>query len=83
MEIDCGNAFIELDCQWKQLLAGYNWYTFNLINIEIENDIIMGGYECTFVLLGFSIRWRWNHTETEMMKGCLDTMKDLENDDEN
>jgi len=33
-----------------------NWYTWNLINIEIENDVQCGHYEIQFVLLGLGLR---------------------------
>ncbi len=34
----------------------YNWYTWNLINIEIENDVQCGHYEIQLVLLGLGLR---------------------------
>jgi hypothetical protein len=33
--------------------------------MEVEWDKMMGGIECSLVLLGFGIRVRWNYTETE------------------
>jgi hypothetical protein len=73
------SSFITFYNDWEQLFGGCNWYTFTGINIEIENDKMMGGYEFTFIILGLGFRWRWNHTETEATKSCKDAIKDIEN----
>jgi len=57
----------------------YNWNTWQLINIEIENDTWLGGLEFTFVLLCCGIRIRipienpkskknWNEINKSMKK---------------
>ncbi len=48
---------------WKR----FNWNTWQFINIEFENDIIMGGYEFRFVFLCCGIRIRIPH-ETKKSK---------------
>ena len=54
--------------EWKQLyepliLKGtkYNWITFHPIHIMLEDDIMSGGYEFEFIVMGFGIRTRWNY----------------------
>jgi len=59
--------FIEFIEEWSQLFGGQNWYTCTFLRLELENDKIMGGYEATFIILGVGLRWRWNHTQTELM----------------
>jgi hypothetical protein len=48
---------------WKH----YNWNVWQFINIEFENDIWLGGYEFSFVLLCCGIRIRIPH-ETKKSK---------------
>lgn len=57
-------AFVHACCDWH--FSGYNWYTFDIIEISIENDTMMGAFEATFKLFGVGFRWRWNHSETEL-----------------
>lgn len=71
------NWFIEPIQQWSQLWETCNWYDYDLIWIRFENDIIMGGYEATFIILGLGFRWRWNHTVTEDMEYCLDAIESI------
>lgn len=73
------NSFVTFYNDWVQIFGKCNWYTFTGINIEFENDIAMGGYEFTFVILGLGFRYRWNYTEIEMTKSCNDAIKDIEN----
>jgi hypothetical protein len=51
---------IEFVNDWRQLVGSWNWYTFTLINIEFENDVMTHGYEFYFVILGLGIRIRYN-----------------------
>lgn len=71
------NWWIDFIEQYSQFLGGCNWYTFNPIFIEFEDDRSMGGVEFTFVILGLGFRWRWNYTETPKMKEIQQMMKDI------
>jgi len=59
-----GNFFVIFINQWDQLInfKQYNWteWSWFIIRISYENDIIMGGYELEFVLLGLGVRFRYN-----------------------
>ena len=63
--IERGTWFVEFFEQWSQFFGRCNWYTFHPVHFEVENDKILGGIEATIIVLGFGLRWRWNHTETE------------------
>lgn len=66
-----GNWLVEFIEQWSQFFTNCNWYTFNPLHVEFEDDRAMGGVEITVILLGVGIRWRWNHTETEARAGIV------------
>jgi hypothetical protein len=51
---------IEFINDWAQFHGTWNWYTFTLINIEFENDVMCHGYEFYFVILGLGFRIRYN-----------------------
>lgn len=44
--------------QWSQLFKNYNWKTYQLFNLEFENDYAMHGIEITIVLFLFGLRIR-------------------------
>lgn len=69
--------FIE---QYSQFLGGCNWYTFNPIFIEFEDDRIMGGVAFTFIILGLGFRWRYNYKETPTMKKIRKSIEEIKND---
>jgi len=50
------------------LYKRYNWNTWQFINIEFENDIVLGAYEFTFVLLCCGIRIRIPHQTKKSKK---------------
>lgn len=57
--------------QWHQLFEEYNWYTFDIIQLSIENDMKMtGGWTVDFYLLGlgFYLRVNFNFEESEVGK---------------
>lgn len=60
------NFVFEFKNNWKTLGSSYSGFTF--VNLEFENDVIMGGYIFEIGLLGFTFYFRYNHTETEEMK---------------
>jgi len=55
--------------EWSQLFGKWNWYSFTIIKLEFENDIMCPGYELYFVLLGLGFYFRvnrsWEGTEIE------------------
>jgi hypothetical protein len=68
--------------EWSQFFGHCNWYTFHPIKIEVEDDLIMGGVEATFILLGLGFRVRLNYARTEQVNQITDSveqvMKDLD-----
>ena len=62
------DTFIHTTNDWRQfynLLTGkskYNWYTFHIINVYFENDIICPGIDIEIALLGFGLRFRHNRS---------------------
>lgn len=69
--------FIDWIEEWSQFRGGCNWYTFHPIQIEVEDDRMMGGVEATVILLGFGLRVRWNYTVTERAAGILQQVEDI------
>jgi hypothetical protein len=65
--------------EWSQFWQSCNWYTFHPIKIEIENDASLGGIEATIIILGVGLRWRWNHTETELGRKIADDITAIRN----
>ena len=55
---------------WEQFFDGdWNWYSFYILHIYAENDIMCPGYEFEFAILGLGFRLRinrsWSGTEIE------------------
>lgn len=63
-----GNWLIQPIEQWSQFFVHCNWYTFNPVLVEFEDDTLLGAVEVTAILLGVGFRVRWNHTETDAMR---------------
>lgn len=87
-----GNTFIHATNDWAQLyrlLTGktkYNWYTFDIIKVYFENDIMCPGFEIEIALLGFGLRFRHNKSweGTEIQKRIDDVKEMIEREkDEN
>jgi hypothetical protein len=57
------NFFVEISTEWTQIIGHWNWYSFTIINVYFENDVMTGGYEAVFTLLGFTLRFRYNTKE--------------------
>ena len=63
------NLFIETQFQWNQFISKklrkyrWNWVSFNFIDIYFENDIMIGGLEFIFILLGIGFRIRYNYND--------------------
>lgn len=55
------DLFIEIINDWSQLFRKHNWYTAHLIHVYFENDVMTGGYEFEFIVLGLGIRVRYNY----------------------
>jgi hypothetical protein len=56
----------------------FNWNTWQFINIEFENDIIMGGYEFTFVLFCCGLRIRIPHETKKSKKNWEEINKNIQ-----
>jgi len=63
--------FIDYINEWNQIWGSWNWITITIINVSFEDDISLGGYEFTFILLGLGFYVRIYHTETPLMKKIL------------
>lgn len=63
-----GRWSCELIEQWSQFFQACNWYTFNPVVIELEDNRALGDLELKLVLLGVGFRLSWNHTVTEMRR---------------
>lgn len=63
---EMSDAFtIEWIEQWSQFFERCNWRTFNVAQVELEDDRMFGAVEMTVVLLGIGFRVRWTYAETE------------------
>ena len=74
---ESGNWLLQPIEEWSQFWQSCNWYTIHPINIELENDESMGGFEITVIVLGIGLRWRWNYTVTEQMAKILDDIEGI------
>jgi hypothetical protein len=58
-----GRIFATFINQWDQLInfKTYNWteWSWFIIRISYENDVIMGAYELEFILFGIGVRFRY------------------------
>lgn len=55
--------FLDLTSEWEQIFGKYNWYSFTLLELYLENDKWTGGYEFVATFLGFRLRLRYNTEE--------------------
>ena len=64
---------------WRQLFrrGEYNWRTFNLVKVYVEDDTMLGGLEIEVALLGLGVRVRFGLKETERMNELRERMKDI------
>ena len=51
---------INFRCDSLQVFGKWNWLGFTVINIYVEKDVWIGGYELELGLLGFNISIRYN-----------------------
>jgi hypothetical protein len=58
------SGFAEFIWEWGQLRSGFNWRTFHLVMIEVEDDRMCGAVEVTVVALGVGVRARWTYDST-------------------
>jgi len=61
--------FIHTLNDWNQLWGNYNWYSFHFIRVYFENDVMTGGWEFEFAVLGLGFRLRWNYALEESVVG--------------
>lgn len=80
MTFERGNWLVDLTEDYSQLFSECNWYTYRFINVEFENEAMLGGYELSIALLGFGLRVRWNHTETDTMREIRDRVAEITGD---
>jgi hypothetical protein len=81
-----GHTFLHTTNDWRQFwrrITGktrYNWYTFHLIHVYIENDIMCPGFEIEIALLGLGLRFRHNRSweGTEMQRRIDEAKKAME-----
>jgi hypothetical protein len=57
-----GNSFVCPINDWGQIFGHWNWYSFHLIHIYAENDIVCPGWEFEFAILGLGFRIRINRS---------------------
>ena len=72
------NWIIEFRNDWEQVFGKWNWYSFTIIQIYFENDIMCPGYEFECIILGLGFRIRINRSweGTEIQKR-IDEIKDV------
>lgn len=68
--------------EWSQFFKSCNWYTFHPLQIEVEDERNMGGFEITVIILGLGFRARWNYEETEMVKGIKEQVERIKSGEE-
>ena len=60
---------------YAQLIGNWNWYNFTFIELSIENDYKLGGFEFDFIILGLGLHLRFNYKETEMTESLKKMIK--------
>ena len=68
------NLFIHSENDWAQMFGKYNWYTFHFAHIYLENDVMTGGLEFEFIILGLGLRMRWNY-KPEILEDMVEKAK--------
>ena len=61
--------------QWTGLFTPTNWTDFTFVHLEIEHDQMLGNWNGTIALLGFSLFWRY--TYDDQTKACQDMRASL------
>jgi len=49
--------------EYIQLFYKFNWYTFNPISIEFENESYLGEASIEIIILGLGVRISWLYNE--------------------
>ena len=62
---------------YAQLIGNWNWYNFTFIEMSIENDYQLGGFEFDFVILGIGIHLRLNYKKTEMTESLQSMINEI------
>lgn len=82
MLIEKGNWIFYTHEQYSQFFKNCAWFTFDVANIQFEDDVVLGGIEFTFIILGLGFSIRYNHTETKASKYAADFIKNVREDKE-
>ena len=62
------NTFVHLINDWGKIFGKWNWYSFHILHVYVENDLMFPGFEFEFVVMGLGFRFRINRSwrETEI-----------------
>lgn len=70
------NTFAYIENDWRQLFrSGFNWKTYRVADIYYENDVMLGGKEFRFVVLGLGFCIRHNNPNNEKFKEIVDMVE--------
>jgi len=76
-------CFINPRNDWEQFRTKeghkWNWVTFTFIQIEIEDDKMLGDYEFTFILFGLGFYIRYHYTDTETSEKIKKQVEEIQN----
>jgi hypothetical protein len=66
--------FFSFTNQWNQLRPGFNWRTFTLLQIEVEEESFTGRVSASFALLGLvaEIQYVYDDTFNREMQEIMD-----------
>lgn len=67
--------------EWVQLFGKFNWRTFNLINIEVEREDMLGLWNFDFCLLGFGVHFSITYNP-EPLRKIEDECKEIKSNPE-
>lgn len=75
--------FVYPEEQWSQFWSalfggGHNWYTFDLLQFQVENDMhLFGGVEARVMVLGLGYRFRYNFHTTETVDNIREQVRGI------
>lgn len=60
LSFDDGKGFVHAINDWLQLFGRFNWYSFHLLHLYFEKDVMVGeSYELSMAILGLGFTLRW------------------------